>query len=168
MRLLKHLFCALIIIFIFFSCSKPKPYIKTVFEGKWEDISVETYLWAQRYTLSFRTDSFYVTKFVHTDVYSRSNCHPNPLDWYEYYSGLFKYDNDSIYLTGFRTDSINERLEISECVKKVEYNVSYKYEFRSDTLVLLPREGRRYNVERLSPDDVKKHERILAIYLKKQ
>jgi hypothetical protein len=95
-----------------------------------------------RYKFMFRSDSFYLKRHEETDVHMSSPCRPT-LFWDEFYSGIFRFDKDSIYLSGERTDSLNIKLFETECIRNMKFTVSYKYEFRSDTLVFLPREYQR-------------------------
>lgn len=155
--------------FFFTSCTKQKPYVNTVFEGKWGEVVPDDIFGGDRYDFTFRSDSFYLIMHKSTDVYSNSKCHG--LSWNEYYSGMFKYDKDSVYLEGIRTDSLNYKVKNTDCVKEKNFDISYKYKFRNDTLIFLPRETMRYNYDSSilnKPNfDWNRFERKVGIFLKK-
>lgn len=155
---IKIIFAVIAIIPFLCSCSKPKQNIRTIFEGKWVDVSYATLLGGIRYDFRFVSDSFYLKKHEYTDVYSPCL----PIQANQFYSGLFKYDKDSIYLKGIRTDSINNEVDKTECIKNLVFNASYKYEFHSDTLVFFPREYKRFG----SDEFMREHMEFFAIYLK--
>ena len=129
----------LIIISLIYSCSTRKPYIKTKFEGEWTDIGYLTFLGEIRYHFTFKSDSFYIKKHEATDVVMHTQSSPI-LYGMNIYSGTFRFDKDSIYLLGVRTDSLNEVLEKNDCIHEINFYVSYKYRFDTDTLILLHRE----------------------------
>jgi len=145
MRFARYLLIALVISLM--SCSQNKPYVKTVFEGEWQEVysNMDLAKATDIYKFAFRSDSFYLVKHKSSDV-ADFKCHPRGA-WDEFYSGIFTFDKDSIYLKGSRTDSANKEVITSECIKPINIHSAYKYQFRHDTLVFIPVEEYRYTLD---------------------
>ena len=133
------------------ACSTKRSNVKTIFDGEWKVVTNNTTLSFERNecTFIFTSDSFYIKKLISTD-------NLNPCDLRsEYFSGVFHYDKDSIYLAGSLTDANNEEAKINDCIKEIKFKWSYKYQLKKllqrclqslPMMKLLPQSGRQRQI----------------------
>ena len=153
------------IFFVFNSCAPDKPYVPTVFEGEWEDVSPETFLGGIRCQYWFRSDSFFTKTLYYSDVQS-APCYPD-FHCFVYTKGTFTYNRDTIYFHVFKTDSEFIKLNYTKYPPQLEFESTRKYKFRNDTLLIY---DNKYFVDDgcFTEDFVNKFEYRFVTYFKRK